>query len=375
MNLKKKKMGEKQKNIIISGGGTGGHVFPAIAIANALKVIEPDINILFVGAEDRMEMEKVPEAGYEIIGLPVSGIQRKLTWKNLKVPLRLLKSLLMAKKIIKKFKPDVVVGVGGYASGPILKIASARKIPTLIQEQNSYAGITNRMLAKKAMKICVAYEGMDKYFPAEKIKITGNPVRENLQVSKINKKEAAEYFNLRPDRKTILSIGGSLGAASINESIIKNLHNFEKSNVQLIWQCGKLYHKKASEHINKYKLNNVMLKDFINRMDMAYAAADLIISRAGAGTISELALVKKPVILVPSPNVAEDHQTRNAKTLVDKGAAVLIKDNEANTELIKKALEVINDDTKLNELSSNIQNMAKQNSAKLIAEEILKLIN
>ncbi|MFP3860314.1 MAG: undecaprenyldiphospho-muramoylpentapeptide beta-N-acetylglucosaminyltransferase [Bacteroidales bacterium] len=368
-------MGEKQKNIIISGGGTGGHVFPAIAIANALKVIEPDINILFVGAEDRMEMEKVPEAGYEIIGLPVSGIQRKLTWKNLKVPIRLLKSLLMAKKIIKKFKPDVVVGVGGYASGPILKIASARKIPTLIQEQNSYAGITNRMLAKKAMKICVAYEGMDKYFPAEKIKITGNPVRENLQVSKINKKEAAEYFNLRPDRKTILSIGGSLGAASINESIIKNLHNFEKSNVQLIWQCGKLYHKKASEHINKYKLNNVMLKDFINRMDMAYAAADLIISRAGAGTISELALVKKPVILVPSPNVAEDHQTRNAKTLVDKGAAVLIKDNEANTELIKKALEVINDDTKLNELSSNIQNMAKQNSAKLIAEEILKLIN
>ncbi len=375
MKKEKKKMNKKSKNIIISGGGTGGHVFPAIAIAHALKKIDPEVNILFVGARDRMEMEKIPEAGYEIIGLPVSGIQRKLTWKNLKVPFKLLKSLLQAKKIIKQYNPGVVVGVGGYASGPVLKVAASKKIPTLIQEQNSYAGITNRMLAKKAQKICVAYEGMEKYFPAEKIIITGNPVRKNLQLTKVKKEKALKYFNLQQNTKTILSIGGSLGARSINESILDHLHLFKNENVQLIWQCGKLYHEKARKQLNKYNLNNVVLKDFINRMDMAYAAADIIISRAGAGTISELALIKKPVILVPSPNVAENHQTRNAKTLVDKKAAILIEDNKAKTELIKTAIGLINDDNKLNTLSNNIKKMAKPNSAKLIAEEVLKLIN
>lgn len=375
MKMKGFKMDRKDKNIIISGGGTGGHVFPAISIAEALKEIDNTINILFVGAKDRMEMEKVPEAGYKIIGLPVSGIQRKLTLKNLKVPFQLIKSLSLAKKIIKQFQPDVVIGVGGYASGPVLRIANKKHIPTLIQEQNSYAGITNRLLAKKAHKICVAYEGMDKYFPPEKISYTGNPVRKALLPTGNKKKEAMEYFNISNDKKVVLSIGGSLGAQSINESIIYNLKTLKKTDIQIIWQCGKLYYDKASEALKKFNLNNVKLMNFISRMDLAYEAADIIISRAGAGTISELALVKKPVILVPSPNVAEDHQTRNARSLVDKNAAILVNDNVAKTKLIPTALELLSDQEKLNELSKNIEKIGKPDSAKLIAEEVLKLIN
>jgi UDP-N-acetylglucosamine--N-acetylmuramyl-(pentapeptide) pyrophosphoryl-undecaprenol N-acetylglucosamine transferase len=360
--------------IIISGGGTGGHVFPAISIANALKEINKNTEILFVGAEDRMEMEKVPEAGYEIKGLPVSGVQRKLTLRNLKVPFRLLKSLKLARKIIKQFGPDVVVGVGGYASGPVLRMANKKGIPTLIQEQNSYAGITNRLLAKKAHKICVAYDGMERYFPANKILHTGNPVRKNLLPKGDKKNEALEYFKLEDNKKTILSIGGSLGAQSINESIIYNLDIFGKNNVQLIWQCGKLYHDKAKKELEKHHISNVTLKDFIKRMDLAYEAADLIISRAGAGTISELALVKKPVILVPSPNVAEDHQTRNARSLVDKDAAILIEDDKARERLIPAAIELLRNENRLKELSKNIEQIAKADSANLIAEEVLKLI-
>ncbi len=368
-------MNKQKRHIIISGGGTGGHIFPAISIANALKEMDKDVEILFVGAKDRMEMQKIPEAGYNIKGLPVAGIQRKLTIKNLVVPVKLLKSLLIAKKIIKEFKPDVVVGVGGYASGPVLWIANKRGIPTLIQEQNSYAGITNRLLAKKASKICVAYDGMEKYFPEEKILHTGNPVRKSLIPREDRKAEALQHFGLDANKKTILSIGGSLGARSINESIIHNLKMFENEQIQILWQCGKLYHEKASEELKKIDPKNIVLKDFINRMDLAYSAADLIISRAGAGTISELALVKKPVILVPSPNVAEDHQTRNARSLLDKNAAILIKDNEAIGRLIPEAFKLLKDNEKLKELSNNIEKIGKPDSAKEIAEEVLKLIN
>lgn len=362
------------KHIIISGGGTGGHVFPAISIANAIKEADPRAEILFVGAEGRIEMTKVPDAGYKIIGLPVRGIQRKITLKNLAVPFKLLKSLWMSRKIINSFKPDVVVGVGGYASGPVLKIASQKGIPTLIQEQNSYAGVTNRLLAKKAHKICVAYEGMEQYFPAEKIQFTGNPVRTNIIPTEEKKEEGLKHFQLSADRKTILSIGGSLGAGSINESIMAHLKSFENSPVQILWQCGKYYHQKAREALSAYKLENVHLVDFIDRMDLAYSVADLIISRAGAGTISELALVKKPVILVPSPNVAEDHQTKNARSLSDKHAAILIKDPEAREKLIPEALQLLKDTKQLNELGKNIETIAKPNSAKEIAEEIFNLI-
>jgi len=368
-------MNKKNPHIIISGGGTGGHVFPAISIANALKEMNPECNILFVGAEDRLEMKKVPDAGYQIKGLPIKGIQRKLTLKNLKVPFKLLKSLNLAKKIIKEFNPDVVVGVGGYASGPVLRMANKKGIPTLIQEQNSYAGITNRLLAKKAHKICVAYEGMEKYFPKEKILLTGNPVRNNIIPTAQKYEEALKHFNLSKTKKTILSIGGSLGAASINNSIIEHLRKFETNEVQLIWQCGKNYYEKAKEKLGQYNIPNVQLFDFINRMDLAYSAADIIISRAGAGTISELALVKKPVILVPSPNVAEDHQTKNARSLSDKGAAILIADEEARTKLLPSALEVLKDDQQQRQLQQHITEFAKPDSARHIAEEIVKLTN
>jgi UDP-N-acetylglucosamine--N-acetylmuramyl-(pentapeptide) pyrophosphoryl-undecaprenol N-acetylglucosamine transferase len=366
-------MSDKHFNIIISGGGTGGHVFPALAIAEALYRLNPSMNILFVGARGRLEMHKVPQAGYHIVGLPIAGIQRRLTWKNLVVPYRLLKSLQRSRKIIKKYKPDVVVGVGGYASAPVLRVAGKMGIPVLIQEQNSYAGITNRLLARKAQRICVAYEGMEKYFPAEKIVLTGNPLRNDLTSLIEKRQEALKYFGLSGDMKTMLVLGGSQGAATINYSIMDHLGDFEKKRVQLIWQCGKNYHQQASEQMEHFSLPHVRLFDFIDRMDLAYAAADLIISRAGAGTISELALVNRPALLVPSPNVAEDHQTKNALSLAEKKAAVLVKDGEARSSLVDKAFDIIEDEGKMQELSANIARIAKPDSAKRIAKEIIAL--
>ena len=375
MNLiYKQKVKQKNKNIIISGGGTGGHIFPAISIANAIKKIEPDANILFVGALGKIEMEKVPAAGYEIIGLPIAGLQRRLTLKNISFIFKLISSLRKSKKIIKEFKPDVVVGVGGYASGPVLYKANKMKIPTLIQEQNSYAGITNKLLAKKAKKICVAYEGMEKYFPKDKIILTGNPVRQDLLDKIGSKTEALKHFELDSEKKTILVVGGSLGARTINQSVIGDFEKLGKSEFQMLWQTGKYYFEDAKKVASETNYKNIKVLDFITRMDMAYAAADIIISRAGAGTISELCLVGKPVILVPSPNVAEDHQTMNAMALVNKGAAIMIKDSEAREKLIDTTLELINDEREIKELSENIKGMALRDSAKIIAEEVLKLV-
>jgi UDP-N-acetylglucosamine--N-acetylmuramyl-(pentapeptide) pyrophosphoryl-undecaprenol N-acetylglucosamine transferase len=365
---------QKNKNIIISGGGTGGHIFPAISIANAIKKIEPDTNILFVGALGKIEMEKVPAAGYEIIGLPVAGLQRRLTLKNISFIFKLIRSLQKSKTIIKEFKPDVVVGVGGYASGPVLYKANKMKIPTLIQEQNSYAGITNKLLAKKAKKICVAYEGMEKYFPKDKIIVTGNPVRQDLLDKIGSKTEAIKHFELDSEKKTILVVGGSLGARTVNQSVISDYEKIGKSEFQMIWQTGKYYFEDAKKVAGEKKYKNIKVLDFITRMDMAYAAADIIISRAGAGTISELCLVGKPVILVPSPNVAEDHQTMNAMALVNKSAAIMIKDSEAREKLIDATLELINDEREIKILSENIKGMALRDSAKIIAEEVLKLV-
>jgi len=360
--------------IIISGGGTGGHIFPAIAIANQLKATKPETEILFVGAENRMEMEKVPSAGYKIIGLPVSGLKRKITLENLKVLFRLLKSIRKAKKIIKDFKPDVVVGVGGYASGPILRVAAKNKIPTLIQEQNSYAGVTNKLLAKKVSKICVAYHNMERFFPKEKIVYTGNPVRQNIVAQDVTKEEAFKFFGLNPNKKTILSIGGSLGAGTINQSIIKNLVLISKSEYQLIWQTGKTYYQAAKKKFDEINPQNIKVMDFIANMDFAYKAADVVISRAGAISISELCLIGKPVVFVPSPNVAEDHQTKNAMALVSQNAAILVKDSEAEQNLFEIVFNLINDSEKIQLFSQNISKFAMQNSAELIANEVLKLV-
>jgi UDP-N-acetylglucosamine--N-acetylmuramyl-(pentapeptide) pyrophosphoryl-undecaprenol N-acetylglucosamine transferase len=361
--------------IIISGGGTGGHIFPAIAIANSLKEINNKIEILFVGAQDKMEMEKIPAAGYKIIGLPVAGFQRKLIWKNFLVIKKLLKSLSEANRIVKEFKPNVIVGVGGYASGPILWAASRKQIPVVIQEQNSYAGITNKLLAKKASKIFVAYDGMEKYFSKEKIILAGNPVRQGLENVTSKREEALKYFQLYPGLKTILCLGGSLGARTINQSISNNLNLFRDSNAQLIWQSGSYYYADAKKTLESYNNNNIRLHDFISRMDLAYGAADLVISRAGAITISELCIVGKPVIIVPSPNVAEDHQTKNAMNLVSKNAAIMIKDNEAREKLVTEALNLLADDSKCALLSENIKKLALIDSAQVIAREILKLVD
>ncbi|MCB2197282.1 MAG: undecaprenyldiphospho-muramoylpentapeptide beta-N-acetylglucosaminyltransferase [Bacteroidetes bacterium] len=363
----------KSKNIIISGGGTGGHVFPAISIANAIKEIEPETNILFVGALGKIEMEKVPAAGYEIIGLPVAGLQRKLTIKNISFIFKLIKSLRKSKQIIKDFKPDVVVGVGGYASGPVLRKANQRGIPSLIQEQNSYAGITNKLLAKKAQKICVAYEGMEKYFPKEKIMLTGNPVRQDLLDKIGSKNEAIKHFSLAENKKTILVIGGSLGARTVNQSVMEDIEKIGNSDFQLLWQTGKYYYEEAKKVADQSGFKNIKVLDFIKRMDFAYSVADVIISRAGAGTISELCLVGKPVILVPSPNVAEDHQTKNAMALVNRNAAIMIRDVEAKENLIRTALDLISNEEQIKSLSENIKGMALRDSAKIIAEEVLKL--
>ena len=363
------------RRFIISGGGTGGHIFPAISIARALLKIGPKSEILFVGAEDRMEMEKVPAAGFQIIGLPVSGFIRKLSLKNIKVLINLVKSLRKAGKIIRDFNPSVAIGTGGYASGPTLQIAGKNGIPTLLQEQNSYPGITNKLLAKRASKICVAYQGMDKYFPEDKIVFTGNPVREDLEESNNKISEALEYFDLQSGKKTLLILGGSLGARTINLAVMQKLGDLKNEDMQIIWQSGKIYYDSAIKEVSSIQPGNIRLYDFISRMDLAYAAADLVISRAGAGTISELCLCGKPSILVPSPNVAEDHQTYNARTLVDQNAAEHISDTEAIEKLMPRALDLIRDDSALSILSQNIVKMAIRDSAGKIAEEVLKLVN
>jgi len=361
--------------VIVSGGGTGGHIFPAVSIANAIKSQHPEAEILFVGAEGRMEMQRVPAAGYEIKGLPVRGLIRPL-WspKNIGVMMDFMKSKSMVKNIIRQFKPHVAVGVGGYASAPTLNAAYSLGIPCLIQEQNSYAGVTNKSLAKKAKKVCVAYSGMERFFPADKIIMTGNPVRQNLLDAKISKEEARKSFNLDPNKKTVLIIGGSLGARTVNESVLSHLEQIRSSEVQFIWQTGKYYSDSIRQALaNEEAVPNLHVTDFISSMDNAYAAADLVISRAGASSISELCLLAKPCVLVPSPNVAEDHQTKNALALSTKDAAILVKDAQAKSALIDTALTVVMDDAKLASLSENVANLAFHNSADVIAEEVYKL--
>ena len=369
------KGGNEALRIIISGGGTGGHIFPAVSIANAIKELRPETRILFVGAEGRMEMQRVPDAGYEIIGLPIAGFDRKHLWKNFAVLVKLARSQWKARSIIRKFRPQVAVGVGGYASGPTLKTAGMMGVPTLIQEQNSYAGVTNKLLAKKARKICVAYQGMEKFFPADKILITGNPVRQNLTKEMPAKEEALRSFGLQPDKKTVLVVGGSLGARTINDTLTAGLSVIKaNSDVQFIWQTGKYYHKQVMEAVREAgEISNLYVSDFIKDMASAYAAADLVISRAGAGSISEFCLLHKPVILVPSPNVAEDHQTKNALALVDKQAAIYVKDSEAESKLLQVALDVVNEPTKLQALSEHIAQLALPDSARIIAQEVIKL--
>lgn len=361
-------------HIIISGGGTGGHIFPALSIANAIKTIRPDAEILFVGAEGRMEMQRVPAAGYKIIGLPVAGFDRKNLLKNFSVIVKLIRSQMMARKIIKDFNPHVAVGVGGYASGPTLKMAGAMGIPTLIQEQNSYAGVTNKLLAAKAEKICVAYPGMERFFDKNKIIMTGNPVRQGLLDCKMSKEEAIKSFGLDPNKKTILIVGGSLGARTLNNCVMHAMDDIKQSGVQFIWQTGKFYIEEARKcYSNAGSPEMLHTTDFISDMNAAYTAADLVVSRAGAGSISEFCLLGKPVILVPSPNVAEDHQTKNAMALVDKDAAIYIKDSEAEEKLIKTAIELAGDEAKLEALSTNIKKLAFHNSADIIAQEVCKL--
>ena len=362
--------------VIISGGGTGGHIFPAVSIANAIKAMHPEAQILFVGALGRMEMQRVPAAGYEIKGLPIQGFDRKNLLKNVKVLYKIWKSQRMAKQIIKEFRPQVAVGVGGYASGPTLNKAAAMGIPCLIQEQNSYAGVTNKLLAKKAAKICVAYEGMERFFPADKIMLTGNPVRQQLLENTQTKVEALRSFDLDVSKKTVLIVGGSLGARTVNESVLKHLDVIRQSGVQFIWQTGKYYYEQIKEQLAKEeKLENLVVTDFISDMGAAYKAADLVVSRAGAGSISEFCLLGKPVILVPSPNVAEDHQTKNALALVNKGAALYVKDVEAPALLMPLAIDTVKDDAKLQTLSENILKMALPASAEIIAKEVVSLAN
>ena len=367
---------ENELRVIISGGGTGGHIFPAISIANAIKSLCPNASILFVGAEGRMEMQRVPAAGYEIKGLPICGFDRKNLLRNIKVLFKIWKSQRMAKKIIRDFRPMAAVGVGGYASGPLLNTAASMGIPCLIQEQNSYAGVTNKLLAKKAQKICVAYEGMERFFPADKIMLTGNPVRQTLLESTITREDALKAFLLNPEKKTVLLVGGSLGARTINESVLNHLKDIESSGLQFIWQTGKYYSQQIAEQLKeKGKPENLKVMDFISDMAAAYKAADLVISRAGASSISEFCLIGKPVILVSSPNVAEDHQTKNAMALVNREAALFVKDSEAPEKLIDLAIATVNDDAKLQSLSENVLKMALPNSADIIAKEVIKLAN
>jgi UDP-N-acetylglucosamine--N-acetylmuramyl-(pentapeptide) pyrophosphoryl-undecaprenol N-acetylglucosamine transferase len=359
--------------IIISGGGTGGHIFPAISIANALKRMEPGCEILFVGALGRMEMDMIPAAGYKIIGLNIAGIQRGSIVKNLALPYKMFDSMRKALKLITDFKPDAAVGVGGYASGPLLLAASWKNVPYLIQEQNSYAGVTNKRLGRNAAKICVAFDGMEQFFPADRIIKTGNPVRKDVVDIEDKHFAGAELLKLDPLKKTILVTGGSLGAGTLNKSLEKHLKEITDQDVQLIWQTGKYYYKGIIERLGANPHPNVRILEFLNRMDLAYAAADVIISRAGAGTIAELCLIKKPVILVPSPNVAEDHQTKNAFALVKNQAALMIADRSAEDTLVKAALDLLNDGSKCEALSENIGKMALVNADEIIAQEVLKL--
>ena len=357
--------------IILSGGGTGGHIYPAIAIADELKLRFPDAEFLFVGASDRMEMEKVPQAGYEIEGLWISGIQRKLTLRNLAFPFKLISSLLKSRKIINTFQPDVAIGTGGFASGPLLKSAISKGIPSLIQEQNSYPGITNKLLSKQVDTICVAYEGLEKFFPKEKIILTGNPIRKDLLDIENKHIEGKDAFALIHSKHTLLVLGGSLGARRVNQLIEEKLEYFESQNIQVIWQCGKLYYQQYKHH---NALDNVQVHAFLNNMDMAYAAADVIISRAGASSVSELCVVGKPVVFIPSPNVAEDHQTKNAKAIADKNAAILIKENELETQFETEFDSLMSSLEKRQEISKNIKQLALVNATKDIADEVEKLL-
>lgn len=360
--------------LIISGGGTGGHVYPAIAIANHFRERFPDTNILFVGAEGKMEMQKVPQAGYEIIGLWISGIQRKLTVDNISFPFKLVSSLYKARKIVKKFQPDVVIGVGGYASGALLYAATKQGIPALIQEQNSYAGLTNKLLKNNVQTICVAHNGMEKYFPKEKIVLTGNPVRRDIIEVDQKVERAKKFFRLDNKRKTILILGGSLGARTINESVLGQIEKLVTSDVQVIWQTGKLYYEGIIERLEGIDRENLRVMEFITEMDLAYAAADVVVSRAGALSISEICLAGKPAIFVPSPNVAEDHQTKNANTLVLHNAGMMIADNNAREQLIPAALDLINDTARQQGFRVNIKMLAKPDAASRIVDEIIKLI-
>lgn len=360
----------KKPRFIISGGGTGGHIYPAVAIANELKSRFPEAEFLFVGAKDKMEMQKVPQAGYAIKGLWISGIQRKLTLDNAMFPFKLLSSMWNSFRIIKSFKPDVVIGTGGFASGAVLKVASMLNIPTVIQEQNSYPGITNKLLAKKANKICVAYENLERFFPKDKMILTGNPVRQDL-INEASKSEAIAYFKLDANKKTLLVLGGSLGARRINQLIEKELDFILSQNIQIIWQCGKLYLNDYAKYNEK---ENVQVVAFIDRMDLVYAAADVVISRSGASSVSELCIVGKPTIFIPSPNVAEDHQTKNAKAISDKNGAILIKESELDAQFETVFFDLISNESKQAELSQNIKKLAKPNATKDIVEEIIKLI-
>ena len=363
--------GRADLKFILSGGGTGGHIYPAIAIANELKLRFPNAEILFVGASNKMEMQKVPQSGYPIKGLWIAGIQRKFTFDNALFPIKLLDSLLKSRTIIRHFKPDVVIGTGGFASGPLLRVAGIAGIPTVLQEQNSFPGITNKWLSKKASKICVAYENLEKFFPKNKIVLTGNPVRQDLVDFKEKREEGIEFFKLEATKKTILVLGGSLGARRINQLMAKELVNFSAQNTQLIWQCGKLYYDEYA-HFNEKE--NVQVLPFIDRMDLAYAAADVIISRAGASSVSELCLVGKPTLFIPSPNVAEDHQTKNANAIVDKEGALLIKENELDTQFTVTINALLNDEELQKKLSENMLQLAKPNATKDIVDEIVKLI-
>jgi UDP-N-acetylglucosamine--N-acetylmuramyl-(pentapeptide) pyrophosphoryl-undecaprenol N-acetylglucosamine transferase len=360
--------------VIVSGGGTGGHIFPAVAIANKIKENYPNSEILFVGAEGKMEMEKVPQAGYEIVGLPIRGLQRKLTFKNLLVPFKLIQSLSRAKKIVKDFKPDIAVGVGGYASAATLRMAAKLGVPTLVQEQNSYPGITNKWLAKKALKICVAYDGLERFFDKDKIVKTGNPVRNEVVDIESKRNQAFEFFGLDNTKKTVLVIGGSLGAGTINVSFKENIKTLIENDIQVIWQCGKGYVKNLSIFVKDLNSDLVYLSEFIYKMDLAYAAADVIVSRAGAMSVSELCLVQKPTILVPSPNVSEDHQTKNAMALVEVEAAILVKDVNAKQILISQIIELLNDNELQKLLSINIAKLGIPDAADRILVEIEKIL-
>ena len=364
----------KIERVVISGGGTGGHIFPAVAIADEIKKRNPSVEILFVGANGKMEMEKVPAAGYKIVGLDIVGFQRKFTFSNFSLPFKIVKSLMNARSILKEFKPQVVIGVGGFASGPTLQAATYLNIPTLVQEQNSFPGKTNKILSKKVTKICTAYEGLDKFFPKDKIIETGNPVRFEMVQIDGKRDEAFQFYNLDSSKKTILIIGGSLGARTLNESVIPFISELQNQNIQLLWQCGSYYYDSLKEQIDKIDMHGINMLKFINRMDLAYALADVVISRAGAISVSELCLIQKPTILVPSPNVAEDHQTKNAMALVSKNAALLVKDSESKSKLIPTVIDLLDNENQQEELKVAISKLGKPNATSTIVDEIEKIV-